>query len=316
MAGQLSLQMDQKLRRFITTAVLIALVVIIIIFWQQQPELLIALTNISLANAILLILTRLGIFAMNGLFLREFAQKFNVNLIFQEWFGLAAITTMGNYLTPFSGGLLVRATYLKKRHQLPYAQFTTLLASNYLVMFWLIGLIGLLILWRLGQVWQRYWPIALLFSGVTAGISLIFILPDMRFTRNNRVSRFLNTLFEGWHRVKSDYGLLAKLIFLTLLTIILNGYSFWLAYWAIGQTISFLAALLLGLVAAFSIFINLTPGSIGVQEAMVALSSELLGAGSSLGLIVVLLLRSVTVLCAFVLGPLYSYSLSKKTHQP
>lgn len=304
--------MDNKIRRLVTAVVIFTLVVVIFVYWQQQPELQDALANLTLMSAFLLTLTRLGIFAMNGLFLREFAYKFGVKLTFSEWFGLSAITTMGNYLTPFSGGLLIRASYLKKRHQLPYSQFTTLLASNYLVMFWLIGVMGLLTLWLMGSMWQQYWPIALLFSGITVGISLVFLIPDWRLTWDNRLSRFLNTLLEGWSQVRHDYWLLFRLLFLTLLTVFLITLSFWLAYWSLGHTISFMAALLLGLVAAFSIFINLTPGGLGVQEAMVALSSDLLGAGSGLGLLAVLLIRAVTVICAFTLGLLFSFILGER----
>jgi len=178
-------------------------------------------------------------------------------------------------------------------------------------MFWLIGTIGLLVLGALGQSWQRYWPIVLLFGSVVATTSFIFLLPVQYVPWDNRIGRFLNTLLTGWIMVKRDHGLVLRLVLLTLLTISLNALSFWLAYEALGQPTSFMAALLLGLVAAFSIFINLTPGNLGIQEAMVGLSAELLGTGGGSGLLAVLLIRAVTVLCAFTLGPIYSYLLTR-----
>lgn len=304
--------MTKQTRQLVATAVLFSLTAVTILFLRTQPELLQALQNITLASLLYLTAVRLGIFAMNGLFLREFAAKFGVRLTFHEWFGLASVTTMGNYITPFSGGLLIRAAYLKKRHRLPYAQFTTMLTSNYLIMFWLIGVIGLLALGVIGQGWQRYWPIVLLFGVVVATISVIFLFPVQQVPWENRIGRFLNTLLTGWFMVRRDYALLLRLALLTLLTICLNALSFWLAYEALGQPISFIAALLLGLVAAFSIFVNLTPGNLGIQEAMVGLSAELLGAGGGAGLLAVLLIRAVTVLCAFTLGPLYSYLLTRQ----
>jgi uncharacterized membrane protein YbhN (UPF0104 family) len=304
--------MTSRTRRFLTTTVLLAFLGMISLFLWSHPELLASIKNLTLFNSALLISVRLALLATNGLSLRAFARKFGILLTFREWFGLAAITTMGNYITPFSGGLLIRATYLKKKHNMPYAQFTSLLASNYLIMFWVIGVIGLLSLWFIGQTWSTHWPIALFFSSIAASTSLVFVFPDKRVPWNNHIGRFLNTMLGGWFIIKQDNTLLSRLLLLTLVTIALNGISFWLAYWALGLQISLFVAFLLGMIAAFSIFINLTPGSLGIQEAMVSLSAALLGADAREGLLVVLLIRAVTVLCAFILGPLYGYILIKK----
>lgn len=298
-------------RQCVAAGGLLLITALIILFLRSHPELLRALQNVTLFSLFYLILVRLGIFAMNGLFLKEFAAKFGVRLTFHEWFGLASITTMGNYITPFSGGLFLRAAYLKKRYRLSYTQFTTMLTANYLIMFWLISVIGLISLRLLGQGWQPYWPIALLFGSVSMLVSIIFIFPLRYVAWENRIGRFFNSLLNGWFTVKRDSRLLFHLTVLTTLTIGLNALSFWLVYDALGQDIFFVGALLLGLVAAFSIFINLTPGNLGVQEAMVALSAELLGMGGGEGLVAVLLIRAVTVICAFSLGPIYSYLLSR-----
>jgi uncharacterized membrane protein YbhN (UPF0104 family) len=305
--------MSSRTRRFLTTSVLLALLGMISLFLQAHPELLASIKNLTLFNSAWLISVRLAIFATNGLFLRAFARKFGIPLTFREWFGLAAITTMGNYITPFSGGLFVRATYLKKRHNMPYAQFTSLLASNYLIMFWVIGIMGFFFLCLIGQSWSMHWPIALLFVIIVIAISLIFVFPEQHIPWHNSIGRFLNTMLKSWYTVKQDYSLLSRMLLLTLITIGLNGISFWLAYWALGLQISLFVAFLLGMIAAFSIFINLTPGSLGIQEAMVSLSAALLGADAREALLVVLLIRAVTVFCAFILGPLYGYLLTRRS---
>ena len=299
-------------RQWVSTGVLLLITAVIIHFLRSQPELLKSLQNVTLSSLFYLILVRLSIFAMNGLFLKEFAAKFGVRLTFHEWFGLASITTMGNYITPFSGGLFLRAAYLKKRHCLSYTQFTTMLTANYLIMFWLIGVIGLLSLRLLGHGWQPYLPIVLLFGSISVVVSIVFLFPVQYVAWDNRIGRFLNSLLTGWFMVKRDYRLLFRLTLLTILTIGLNTLSFWLVYKVLGHVISMVGALLLGLIAAFSIFINLTPGNLGVQEAMVGFSAEILGVGGGgEGLMAVLLIRAVTVVCAFSLGPLYSYLLSR-----
>jgi uncharacterized membrane protein YbhN (UPF0104 family) len=300
------------LRRYTSLLVLLIIILLIAVYLWNQRELLEALQNITLVIFLALVLLRLAIMVLNGLFLHIFALKFDVHLHTLEWFGLAAVTTMGNYITPLSGGLVARAAYLKHRHQLPYTQFTTLLASNYIVMFWLIGVAGLLVLGWLGLFELDKWPIILLFGIVVVGISLFVMLPPFYFQSNNRWLQRLNRLTEGWQQIRTDRKLLLKLIICTFLVIVVNGLSFWIGYQALGITISFSVGLLLGLVAAFSIFINITPGSLGVQEAMVSLSSELLGAGAGQGLLVVLLIRAATIVSAFTLGPLFTIWLTNQ----
>lgn len=304
---------EKSARKYVSIVVLFLLAILIVGYLYRQPKLLQSLQNITIGNILILIVVRLGLFTINGLYLREFSRKFDVNLVFQEWFGLSAITTMGNYVFPFSGGLVARAAYLKKQHKLSYAHFTTLLISNYLVMFWLVGAAGLISLGLLKQNWQVYWPIALLFGGVMLVISIIFIFPRTEVPWNNRLTQFVNTLFESWFTLKQDRALLFRLVILTLGIILLNGISFWLAYWALNLRIPFLTGIILGLVAAFSIFINLTPGNLGVQEAIVGLSAELLGSNAGEGVLAVLVIRAVTIICAFTLGPFFSYLLSRKT---
>jgi uncharacterized membrane protein YbhN (UPF0104 family) len=112
--------------------------------------------------------------------------------------------------------------------------------------------------------------------------------------------------------VKQDQVLVAKLIVYTLIVLILTGASFWVAYWAIGHTISFAAALVTSLLLAFSILMNITPGNIGIQEAIISVSSELLGSGAGLGLIVALLIRATTLVVVFTLGPIFSFVLTRE----
>jgi uncharacterized membrane protein YbhN (UPF0104 family) len=303
-----------RARSYWSIVVLILVVAAMALYLNSQRQLLAALYNISVAAILYLVILRLLFLATNGLFLREFASKFGIRLAVKEWFGLAVITTMGNYITPFSGGLIARATYLKHRHAFPYAQFATLLASNYLVNFWVIGVVAILVL----LATQFHWQIAVFFSLVVIVISLLVVLPAVRLPWGNRLARLVNAALEGWTLVKSDSNLLARLVAYTLVNILANGLSFWVAYDALGYSLSFGGALLISLLAAFSILVNVTPGNLGIQEAVVSLSSGLLGAGSGQGLLAALLIRAATLVSAFSLGPIFSLLLTKEltTSQP
>ena len=83
------------------------------------------------------------------------------------------------------------------------------------------------------------------------------------------------------------------------------------AYQAIAHEIPYLVAWFMAIILSFSILISLTPGNLGVQEAIIGLLSELLGLGFNEGLLVAGLVRVVAVSITFTLGPIFSYKLTK-----
>jgi uncharacterized membrane protein YbhN (UPF0104 family) len=302
---------NKKQRQLLSVIVLVAVVVGIGLYLKANDELLLSWSNISLVAVFWLIISRLFFVAVNGLFLQAFTNKFNIKLGPKEWFGLAIVTAMGNYITPFSGGVAIRAVYLKHRYAFPYAQFAILFASNYLIVFWVIGVVGLVTLLIFIDSSLMNWQITFLFLMVTLAISVLIVLPTIKLPWNYRLVRVLNTSLEGWSSIKNDWFLLSKLVIYTLINILLNGVSFWIAYRALGFSVSFAVALLVGLLAVFSILLNITPGNLGIQEAVVSLSSAMLGVGAGQGLLAAFLVRSAAVVVAFTVGPIFSYVLAQ-----
>jgi uncharacterized membrane protein YbhN (UPF0104 family) len=300
-----------RCRKYWSIVVLVLTVAAIAWYLSSQSRLLTAFENVSLLAIIYLVGMRVLFLGTNGLFLREFAVKFEVELASKEWFGLSVVTTMGNYIAPLSGGMVARAAYLKHRHELPYARFATLLASSYLVNFWVVGIVGLLTLLTFGRI-HLYWQMLVFFAVVTISISALTLFPTVRLPGENRIAKTVNTALAGWVLVKNDRILLAKLVAYALVNVFLNGLSFWIAYDALGSRISFRNALLIGLLTSFALLIRITPGNLGIQEAAVSLSSGLLGTGTGQGLLVALLIRGATLVPTFTLGPIFSLLL---THQ-
>lgn len=305
-----------KGRRFWSIVVLVLVIAAIAWYLNSQRQLLSAFRRVSFLAIFYLVGIRLLFLGTNGLFLREFASRFDVRLTLKEWLGLSVVTTMGNYITPLSGGMIARAAYLKQRHRLPYAQFVTLLASNYLINFWVIGVVGILTLLTFGTAIQLYWQVLVCFTTVIVSISALVLFPTVKLPWKNRIAKTVNTSLEGWSLVKSDRVLITKLVIYTLINIFLNGLSFWIAYDALGSRISFRSALLVGLLTSFSLLVRITPGNLGIQEAVVSLSSGLLGIGAGQGLLAALLIRGATLIPAFTLGPLFGFLLSRKLAVP
>ena len=249
--------------------------------------------------------------AVTGLMMRELALFFGVRLTRLEWYGLPVVTTMGNYLTPASGGLVARAVYLNQRHGLSYPRFLSLLSSGYLVNFLVISSLGLIAVlgWHIKDT--RVLPLSLFFLSVTAIILALLYRPIPIPADEGRLRGFLRDVAGGWPLMRSSPTLIGKLIALSLMNILLGAGSLWLAFHALGYPVPGVDALLVSLLQTFSLLVSITPGNLGVLEGIVSLSSGLLGHGMGAGLLAALLIRAVTVLFILSHGPLFSYLLSK-----
>ncbi|MBE2224797.1 MAG: flippase-like domain-containing protein [Anaerolineae bacterium] len=284
----------------------------IIVYLIFNPEILDLLLNLSVETAVILILLRLLFLALNGVFLKLFAAKLGVMLRFKEWIGLPYMTTMGNYLTPLSGGMLARAVYLKSRHALSFTHFATLLAANYLLTFWVAAFVGLILSLIFIDQYPAVWLLAVLLAVVWVGITAVLLFPIPKLPGNHRLMRMINQGIEGWTMIKQDRILVLYLLILTVVSVFLNGFTFWYAYRALSTPISMQAALLVSLSSVFSVFITITPGNLGIREAFVSVTSEIIGAGAGEGLLVALLIRASTLVSAFTLGPLFAFILTRE----
>lgn len=301
-----------KIRSVFAIVLLLLCVAGIAIYLRANQELLTLLANLSWQTAVLLVILRFLFLAINGLFLKLLAAKLDVHLNWREWVGLPFVTTMGNYLTPLSGGMLARAAYLKNRHALSYTHFTTLLAANYLITFWVSVLVGLGVMPFLWQQANAPW-LSLIFLGTCwVGLSVILIAPVPRFTSAKRPFRLLNQALVGWHTVRSDRSLIWRLVLLAVVSLWLNAAAFWFSYRALKLPVSWGTAVIVSLVTVFSTLTTITPGNFGIREAFVSFISEIVGAGVGEGLLVALLIRGTTLISAFTLGPIFSAVLARE----
>ena len=148
-------------------------------YLKHNPGLIGYVRDISPWSMILLFLMSVAMLAANGLCLRIFAKKFSIHLKWKEWFGLASVTAMGNYLTPFSGGLVARAAYLKHRYDFPYAHFLAMLAANYMIAFAVISVTGIVTVLTRTGTGSYSWPVLLFFLATLSTILLVSYVPSM-----------------------------------------------------------------------------------------------------------------------------------------
>jgi len=282
------------------------------LFMARENDLASALLRVSMLSLAGLFLIQCLFNAVSGLVLRELSLFFGVRLNGTEWYGLPAATTMGNYLTPASGGLVARAVYLRQRYGMSYPRFLTLLSSGYLINFLVISAVGFFIVIGKYRHDMHVLPLAFFFLAVCTVILFLLYRPVPLPDGEGRIRQFLRDVISGWPLMKGKIDLIGKLIVLSLANILLGSSSLWLAFNALGYPVPGMDALLINLLQSFSLLISITPGNLGVQEGVVSLSTGLLGHGLGAGLLAALLIRAVTILYILSHGPLFSYLLSKE----
>ncbi len=302
----------KKNRNLISLSVSLAFVIAIAAYLTFHKNEVLSVMSISPVNLCILVILGIVFTGILGLTNQRLVAVFGINLTAKEWFGLAVLTTAGNYFMPLRGGASVRAVYLKKRYNFLYSEFLSTMIGFYLLTFWIASSLGIILAVIIYLV-QGTLSTGILSFFITVNILISFILFfSPRVPENcNAIFKFLKKLMDGWVKIKKNRRLIFNLEILSLLGYAVKALQLLYAYKALAFSVNFLGISLLSVLLVFTIFINITPANMGIQEAIISFFSAAFGMGFSEGLLAALLFRSINMLVAFTLGPLFSYLLLK-----
>jgi len=92
----------------------------------------------------------------------------------------------------------------------------------------------------------------------------------------------------------------------------LGALSLYLEFKVFGMDLSISAAIFLAAMGSLSLLISITPGGLGISEAIIVFSASTLGITPIQSLSAALAGRLVSVIVLFILGPIFSYLLIKR----
>lgn len=256
-----------------------------------------------------MLLVPLASLAVNGLIGRDLVAEFGVRLRPKEWYGLAAVQALGNYLPVPQAGALARGVYLNRVHALPYTTYAATVVVTYVssvALSGVIGLIGLAVLACMGR------PSPALLWFIFAGLataSLLFAPAESSIPLPGKLAEFAT----GLSRLRSQH-VFGRILLNQLLLIALTSTGLWLACrsFAIGAGVNAVMALMLGLMVMACGIINVTPGNVGVEQGAAELAARLLHVPPMLGFLASTLFRLTAVMVVFVIGPIFSAYLARR----
>ena len=283
---------------------------------SKEADKLARLRDIAAPSLAVLIALCLLLFLPNGLIRRAMAQHFGVRLRFAEWYGMLVFTNLLNLVLPARADMVFSAAYLKTMHGLSLANFAAMtygnavLFASVLVVEALLGLVY--IAWDSG-----YWSAQLVAFALVMGVlaMALLLLPALSIRGDGRIASGMRRALDGWHSLRQAPRLLPRLARHMVLGSVIFAAWMYMSYRALGFEVDVARVLVAGVVVQLSFLVVLTPGNLGIREALTGLVSQLIGLGFSEGVIVTLLQRAVSLLVFCVVGGWFGLLLSRALHK-
>ncbi len=274
------------------------------------------LLHINPIFLLLLVGVNLAVSVTNGLFLKSILSLFHKMITIHEGVRISLISSAGNFFAPAGSGLGFRAVYLKKRHSLAYGDYVSIVFCNYVLVFVLNAALGLVALYALHA---QNSPGSKLLLSVFLGLFLVSFAMLFIRVKKDRTNRYKNKFIrksyavllqvtKGWHLILSNKRVTVYLFVLTIINTSLMIADTYFIMRAINVTLSIEGLILFSVLGSLSVFINITPGNLGIKEAVYIAFSSIIGLTTAQILSAALVDRAVLFFVLFFLWVVYGKS--------
>lgn len=243
-----------------------------------------ALNNVNPWYLLLVGAGYVAIVVTNGIMMKLLAAPFNVNLGVYESVRVSLLGSLGNFFASSGAGVGVRALYLKKNHNLAYKDYLATLYGNYLLIFMVNAVAGLLSLVLTGgKGGLLYWLAVIFFCVLLAVASTLCFVPLKLKTESGivgKISKMLNSMTQGWQLVARNREVFKGLLLVAVGQLFITVGIIYLQVQALGLGVSFAGLIFLAVLTALSVFVSITPANVGIKEAVYLLSATIVGLSS------------------------------------
>lgn len=276
------------------------------------------LLDINPIYIMVLILIGIAGIVINGLFMKWSITLFDKNITFKESIKVSLISTVGNFFAPAGSGLGFRAVYLKKQHNLTYSDYISVVFCNYILSFFVTSLLGLVAIFSLRNL-DSFSSKTLLIAFATlftASFLGFFVRVKKSFvaSRKNpivkKIAEILMSITNGWQMILSNRRTVVGLLGLMVLNTLLLVLSAFILTQSINAQLPIAGVILFGVIGSLSLFINITPGNLGIKEAAIIIFSTTIGLSTSQVLSVAIIERATLFIVMLMLWLLFVRKIS------
>lgn len=273
------------MKKYASTLITLGVIGLFAWYGFTHDEIFRDLAHVAVWASVLIIIGKLVNVWTTGLFTKWTVEAFTDTLSQRESFVVAVLTAIGNFFGPLFGGVGIRAIYLKKYHRLPYSKFTSTLIGYYQMMFQLNSLMAIVALLVLPHGSQTGYVMAVfgIWFIVLLGLALIKLPAKRRLAWLSRsrlgalIIKILYDIEDGWRLLISKRKLLFQMFVLAAANLLALYAVNYIEFLAFGIHVSAAAMALYTAIVQASMLLSITPGAVGLREAMLIIVAGTLG---------------------------------------
>ncbi|HLC46917.1 MAG TPA: lysylphosphatidylglycerol synthase transmembrane domain-containing protein [Candidatus Nanoarchaeia archaeon] len=305
--------MKSTIKKIISMALLVFFILWFVYYLNSHSSDFKQLSLVNSAYIFYFIMINFSFYITNGLLIKYFLEPFNIHLNIKEWFGLSILTSFYNTITPFRGGSIARASYLKKKHGFSYASFLSTLIGIYVINVMIASLLGIISMVLLYLKFDMFnYLILFIFIGLFISTLIIVIISPNLSNTQNKVFNVLIRVINGWHLIRKNNKLVLTVSTIMVAQLMLGVLGTILVYGLFDAHIGLIKSMFLVSVSYLGNFISITPGALGISEAVQVFSALIVGITPSQSLAAALTGRAISLVLLIITGPLFSYLLFKR----
>lgn len=246
------------------------------------------------------------------------ANVYGVKVRYGESIGLTYIASAVNLVLPLQMGSIVKAVYLKKKLTLTYSKYISIVSGTAIINL-LITFVQLIVCLTVAAV---QWSLNTIYMWVLAGIFFVAIMGFAAAIRFQdiilRILPFktisvpiMSGFFELLENKRAVLLVTANLAFCS----ILGGLRFYFIFAALGYSEMLLNGMLYYGLYSASTIMPILPGNIGISEAIVGITNQIVSNNASAGIAVVLVNRIYYYLAAIAGAAVAAYPIWRLYHK-
>lgn len=271
--------------------------------WWYRGELA-SLVLVSPLQLVLCAFSTASYVAATGLQSYAMVNKLGTRFGIWECLSLSVVSTGVNTLAPGQGGMVGRAVYLKRLHNFDYSRFlATVIACQVLMVIVCSVFAAAAVAW-MAFIAHRPGLGAMLGAATFCLVisSLACFLPRIS-AKGNWFLDSLAIVSDGWCRLRAQPMFLTSLMALVGLQVAGQLLSLWTACAAIGIELGFAEATAIGTFGTLASLLSITPGALGIYEAVVAFVGALVAVPAAQIVVASLVTRAVLLVLLLLLTP-------------
>lgn len=282
----------------------LGLVILVFLLWYfakhwQDVRALLKLNSFELA--VIYFVSFIGILNSAAV-VRTILKPMGVRASFLDMVLLQNAGLLLNYV-PMKFGTLFMANYLKRHYKLKYSYYGTFAVYLTLILSAVASLTGIIVMvfvYGTGD-YQKQILTAVFLICLFASCFLLFVpLPVPK--GSSKLAIILRDFLVGRGALTRDTKVLLSVEVLLLFNFVLASVRLAVIYYSMGIYIHPAGFLVLGVLGYITMFINITPGALGIREVVLGAGAVVLGVPLEAGVTAAIIDRAITLSWAFVVG--------------